>query len=46
MSGKQVCYTGVNKNGNVYTAYTDGSYTYKNWNSGNLTTLNIIVIAR
>jgi hypothetical protein len=32
--GRQVVYTGVNKSGNEYKAYSDGGYTYKNYKDG------------
>ena len=44
MSGKQVQNSGVNNQGNDYTAYTDGGYAYKNSNSGNLTFLTCLNI--
>ena len=35
--GRQVVYTGVNKSGNEYKAYSDGGYTYKNYKDGKFT---------
>ena len=34
--GRQVVYTGVNKSGNEYKAYSDGGYTYKNYKDGKI----------
>ncbi len=35
-NGKEVQYTGTNRQGNEYTAYKDGGYTYKNANAGKI----------